>query len=102
MSFRIGVFAYPAFILVIQMARPNAVHAFEKAGAFSLATSRKPQSLEVPRRALVRAVKKKLLLPTGDGRYYLDRHALKRSDRRTLWIMALGLLAFLPLVWVMW
>lgn len=102
MPFRIGVIAYPAFIVALQLGKPSATGAFERAGAFSPETSRRPQSLEVPMKALRRATKKKLLVPVGDGRYYLDRAALKRADRKTMIIMLATLVSFAPLVWLMW
>lgn len=101
MPFRVGLMAYPVFVLVTQLSKPSAVPAFEKAEAFSPETSRRPSSLNVPLKAMRRALKKNLLVPVGDGRYYLDRAVLRRADRRNLLIMGVALLAFLPLAWLM-
>ncbi|MCL4222397.1 MAG: hypothetical protein KJZ65_13620 [Phycisphaerales bacterium] len=101
MPARVGLLAYPVFVLVTQLSKPSAVPAFEKAGAFSPETSRRPSSLNVPMKAMRRALRRNLLVPVGDGRFYLDRHALRRADRRNMIIMAIGLLAFLPLAWLM-
>jgi len=102
MPFRLGILAYPAFFLVTQLARSSAVAAFEKAGAYDEATSRRAASLHVSRKAIARAMRKRLLVATRDGRYYLDRQAVRRSDRRTMLWLALGLVSFIPLVWLMW
>lgn len=101
MPARIGLLAYPVFVLVTQLSKPSAVPAFEKAEAFTPETSRRPTSLNVPMKAMRRALKKKLLVPVGDGRFYLDRQALRRADRRNMIVMGVSLLAFLPLAWLM-
>ena len=102
MPLRIATLAYPLMIAAVQFGKPSATAAFEDAGAVSAETSRKADSLRVPRKALARAVKKGLVVPVGDGRYYIDRAAVKRSDRRTLIITALGLLSAVPLIWILW
>ncbi|KAA0215637.1 MAG: hypothetical protein DYG94_08570 [Leptolyngbya sp. PLA3] len=101
MPLRVGLLAYPMFVVITQLSRPSAVPAFEKAEAFTPETSRRPSSLNVPMKAMRRGQKKKLLVPVGDGRYYLDRAALKRADRRSMFILVLALLGFLPLAWLM-
>jgi hypothetical protein len=47
-------------------------------------------------------VKKGLLVGVGDGRYYLDRSAVRRSDLRGFTMMAFVALTFVPLVWLLW
>lgn len=101
MPFRVGLLAYPAFVIVAQLGKPSAVPEFEKAGAFSSETSRRPSSLNVSMKAMRRASKKGLLVPVGDGRYYLDRNALRRADRRMLFMLVGGFVAFIPLAWVL-
>lgn len=99
---RIGLLAYPLLAMAVQLGKPSAVGAFERAGAISPETSRKPSSLEVPAKAVRRAVKKGLLVGVGDGRYYLDRSAVRRSDLRGLATMGFVALSFVPLVWLLW
>jgi len=81
MPFRIGVVAYPLFLVALMASRTSAVSEFEKAGAFDEFTARRPESLNVRRRLVVKALEKKLLIAVGDGRYYVDRAAVKRRDR---------------------
>jgi hypothetical protein len=102
MPLRIGLVAYPAFLLAIHLAKPSAVAAFEKARAYSPETSRRPTSLRVPRKAARRAIRKGLLIPAGDGRYYWDRRAVRRSDRKAMIFSALALAVFVLLLWLMW
>ncbi|MCA9278590.1 MAG: hypothetical protein H6815_08020 [Phycisphaeraceae bacterium] len=102
MPMKIGLFAYPAMVFMAYLSRPNAVHAFESAGAFSPETSRKPESLNVPMKALRRAVRKRLLVQATNGRYYIDRRMLRRSERQAFVLFAVALLAAVPLFWLMW
>ncbi|MCA9293818.1 MAG: hypothetical protein KDA20_08390 [Phycisphaerales bacterium] len=96
MPMRIGLIAYPAFIMMMQVAKPSAVPAFEKARAFDADSARRPQSLEVRQKAVRKAVNKGLLVAAGNGRYYLDRAKVKKSDRTHLAIMGLVLLTAIP------
>jgi hypothetical protein len=100
MPMRIGLLAYPAFFIVLQIAKPSAVPAFEAVNAYTPETSRRPQSLEVKQKALRKAVKKKLLVPVGDGRYYLDRAAVKRRDRANLVLMGIVALTAIPVAFM--
>lgn len=102
MPFRAAALAYPAFVAALYLSRPNAVAEFEKAGAYSPETSRRPQSLKVRRKLVKKAVNKKLLVAVGDGRYYVDKAAVRRSDRKKLILFVLTLLSFLPLLWLIW
>lgn len=102
MPLRIGLVAYPAFLIALQLARPSAVGAFEKARSYTPETSRRPASLQVPLKAVRRAVRKGLLVPVGDGRYYLNQSAVRRRDRRTMAIFAASLVVVALLVWLTW
>jgi|GEM_PF-2753713 len=102
MPLRLAALAYPAFAAALYLSRPNAVAAYEKAGAYSRETSRRPESLEVRRKVLKKAVDKGLLIPVGDGRYYLDRDAVRQADRRKIYFWVFVLLSFLPLLWLLW
>jgi hypothetical protein len=102
MPLRIGLLAYPLMIFAVQMGRPSATAAFERAGATTPETSRRPSSLEVPMRATRRALRKKLLVPVGDGRYYLDERAVRRADRRTMILMVIATASFIPVLWLIW
>jgi hypothetical protein len=102
MPLRIGLLAYPLMIFALQMGRPSATAAFERAGAVTPETSRRPSTLEVPMRATRRAIRKKLLVPVGDGRFYLDERAVRRADRRTMILMIIATAAFVPIVWLIW
>lgn len=102
MPLRIGVLAYPLFLIALQLSKPSAAAIFEKAGAVSLETSRRLESLEAPRKSLRRAVCKRLVVSVGDGRYALDTPAVRRSDRRTLALMIAGLAPLALLVWLLW
>ena len=94
--------AYPAFVGTLYFSRPNVVAAFKKAGAFTAQTSRRPDSLKVGRIPTGKAAKKGLLIPVGDGRFYIDRAALRRADRKKWVVLALLLLPFLPFLWLIW
>jgi hypothetical protein len=101
MPFRAAALAYPAAILFIQMSRSTAVPAYEKALAYDVDSSRRPSGLEVSAKSVRRAVRKRLLVPVGDGRFYLDRAAVRRSDRRSTLILVLATGAFIPLLWLL-
>lgn len=101
MPLRAGVLLYPAFLVAIHLSRPNAVAEFEKAQAFTPESARKPEGLRVPKKAVTRAVKRRMLVPLGDGRYYIDRDSLRRSDRKSAALMAGATAAFLIMLWLM-
>lgn len=101
MPFRAAALAYPAAILLIQMSRSTAVPAYEKAGAVDVDSSRRPSGLEVSAKSVRKAVQKRLLVPVGDGRYYLDQAAVRRSDRKNMLVLALATAAFIPLLWLL-
>ena len=84
MPFRLAALAYPMVALGLLASRTSAVAEFERAGAFDESTARRPESLEVRRKLVQKAVAKKLLVAVGDGRFYVDRAATKRRDRNAL------------------
>lgn len=100
MPIRIGLLTYPVLLAAAALGRPDAVSAFEAADAYSPESSRRPDGLGVPRKALHRAVRKGLVIPVGDGRYYLDRVAMKRADRKKLTMLVVTGVSMLPLLWV--
>lgn len=102
MPFRLGLLAYPVMVLGYQLAKPNAVAEYEQAKAFTPDRARFPEDLKVPRKAVRKAVEKKLLIPVPGGRYYINQEAVRRRDRRNMIFMVIALLAFVPLVWLMW
>ena len=102
MPMRLAALAYPAFAAALFLSRPNAIAAFEKADAYTPETSRRPKSLNVPLKLVKKAVKKGQLIPVGDGRFYVDRNAVRKADRNKIVIAVLVLLSFLPLLWLMW
>jgi hypothetical protein len=83
------------------MSRPSVIGEFDKVEAYTPETSRKPSSLGLTHKATKRAIAKKLLVSVGDGRFYLDRAAVKRSDLRSTTIMIVAFVASLPLLWLM-
>jgi hypothetical protein len=102
MPFRAAALAYPAFVAALYFSRPNAVASFRKVNACSPEKSRRPKSLEVPMKLVKKAVKKGYLIPVGDGRFYLDQNAVRKSTRKKMILFVLTLLSFLPLLWLMW
>lgn len=101
MPFRIGLVMYPLAIAAWKLSRPSVIGEFDKVEAYSPETSRKPSSLGLSHKATKRAIAKKLLVSMGDGRYYLDREAVKRSALRSTLFMVVGIVATLPLLWLM-
>jgi hypothetical protein len=94
--------AYPAFALVLHLSKADAVGAFERAGAVSEETSRRPASLEAPRKAVIKASRRGLLVPVGDGRYYVNQEAARRADRRNTAMLIAGAALMVPLIWLTW
>ena len=102
MPMRLAALAYPAFAAALYLSRPNAVAAFEKVNSYSQETSRRPKSLEVSLKLTKKAVKKGHLIPVGDGRYYVDRDAVRRSDRKKMIFFVMTVLSFVPFFWLLW
>jgi len=86
----IGLLAYPLFLFGLFASRSSAVGEFERAGAIDASTSRRPESLSVPRSKVKKDLAKGLLVAVGDGRYYVDRAAVKRRDRKMVLIFGGG------------
>ncbi|MEZ6233826.1 MAG: hypothetical protein R3B68_06515 [Phycisphaerales bacterium] len=92
MPFRVGALAYPVALILLTRQMPSAASAFRKAGALSPKTARKPTSVGLSGVWLFEgAVRKGLIVPTGDGRYYLDA-AKDRARQRRLWAIVVGVL----------
>jgi len=100
--FRLALLAYPAMVVAYQLAKPNAVAEYEQAKAFTPERARFPEDLKVPRRAVRKAVQKHLLIPVPGGRYYINQEAVRRRDTRNMVSMIVALLAFVPVVWLLW
>ncbi len=76
---------------------------FYEAKAFSAETSRRPASLGIDRAPFIAdAVKSGVLVPVGDGRYYVNRPLYVRRRNR-LWIAATaaGLLLGAVVFWLL-
>ena len=84
MPMRLGLIVYPLFILALMFGKSaGTVSKFMKAGAQSAATARKPASVGVSDMELVkRAEKRRALIGTGDGRYYVNVPRLLRVRKR--------------------
>ena len=85
MPLRIGLLAYPLFILVLVFGKSaGTVQKFVKAGATAPETARKPASVGVKDVYFVqRAEKRGALIHTGDGRYYVNVPRLLRVRKWT-------------------
>ncbi|MCA9312045.1 MAG: hypothetical protein KDA21_12610 [Phycisphaerales bacterium] len=102
MPFRVGVLAYPLFLMVIGASRADAVGPYERAEAYTPERSRRPESLNVPYKAIRRALKRGLLVAAGPGRYYLDRKAVARRDRNRLLLWGSVILSTIAMVVLLW
>ncbi len=76
--------AYPIAVVLLAASRPSAIGAFEAVKAYTPETARRPQGLKVRLKSVAKAVRKGLLVPVGDGRYYVDRRAVRRQDARLI------------------
>ncbi|MBX3363851.1 MAG: hypothetical protein KF866_03715 [Phycisphaeraceae bacterium] len=74
----------PLAMLMLARSMGKSVPArFFDAQAFSVETSRRPAGLGIDRAPLLAdAVKSGVLVPVGDGRYYVDRAVFLRRRRR--------------------
>ncbi|MBK7405717.1 MAG: hypothetical protein IPJ41_14140 [Phycisphaerales bacterium] len=102
MPFRVGLLLYPVFLLLTARTKNSAAAKFRSAGALSPETARRPESFDLPRTlgVIQDGVRRGLLIPVGDGRYYLDLGAHKRRRRFRLGMYLAGTLAFALLVLV--
>jgi hypothetical protein len=84
-----GALIMPLAILAMLLRDRGPVSKFLKAGATSPETARKPRSLEITNPDLYSgAIRRRILVSAGDGRYWVDVVALKRSRRRLIIIAA--------------
>lgn len=81
---KLGMVAYP-LVAVGMIAHKNAaIGPFVDVNAFTPDTARKPESLKVDYRAVRRAVRTGVLVPVGDGRYFVDEPRWKKRFIRNL------------------
>ena len=107
MPFRtIGAVLFPLMILAMILKQKGPVERYLKAGAVSPETARRLTDLELREHYILPdAVKRGLLVETGDGRYYVNVAAFRRRRRR---IVALAIVAGLALgaavllIWPPW
>lgn len=80
MPYRIGLLAYPLFIFLTARQRNSAASKFLAAGAVSPETARRPESLAIPRNlGLINdGVRTGVLVPIGDGRFYVNVPAYRK------------------------
>lgn len=99
-----GALIMPLAIISLLLRDRGPVGKFIKAGATSPNTARKPRSLEITNPDLYAgAVRRGILVPTDDGRYWVDLATWRRSRRRIV-IMATALLVLIGVValYVLW
>ena len=101
MPLRFAMVLYPVSMLAWKLSRPSAIEEFDRVAAYSAATSRKPSSLGVPNKTAKKATAKGLLIAVGDGRFYLDRAAVRRAELVTTIGLIVGTLLFIPIMWLM-
>lgn len=99
MPFRIGAVAYPVALLMLARKMPSPLAAFRRAGACSPKTARRPASLGLSGAWLFEgAVRRGLIVATGDGRYYLDPQRDRAHRRKCRIAIAAVLVLTTPLV----
>ncbi len=82
MPLRVGLIAYPVFVVFLALSKRGTVSKFVQAHAVSPETARKPVSVGVNDPDAVRsATAKKLLIATGDGRFYVDEKRYRARQR---------------------
>ncbi len=96
MPFRIGLVAYPLFLLLTARQKSSAASRFLAAGAVSPETARNPDSLGIPRTlGLVKSgVRTGVLVPVGDGRYFVNVRAYTRRRNLVVGLLIGGSLLF--------
>lgn len=102
MPYKFGALLYPSILLAVVVGQSRTPAArFAKAGAFSPETSRRPSSLGVTGLGLIEhAVKTGVLVPVGDGRFYVDRARHRR--RQTVTLTSLAVILLMPFALAGW
>ncbi|HMN96614.1 MAG TPA: hypothetical protein PKC43_01730 [Phycisphaerales bacterium] len=96
-----GAIALPASIILLILRQKGPADALVKAGATTPETARRPASVGMQSRHLVESLERSgLIVPVGDGRYYVDLPRLRRRTRRIF--VAAALLASAGLGCVAW
>jgi hypothetical protein len=86
------------FVVAIAASQRGPVGKFLHAGAVSTETARRPSSLDIMYVDTVRsAVKRGILVATGDGRYYVDLHVYRRRQQRMKIVLVVATVVFLLL-----
>lgn len=102
MPSKLGALAYPLMLGGLLLSRQSAVGEFERVKAFDESSSRRPESLNVRRKLVQKAVEKGLLVAVGDGRYYVDMARVRRRDRTALLLWGGGgLVVTAALIWLL-
>lgn len=101
MPMRIGLIAYPLFVIAIAASKGGVVSKFAKANAFSPETARKPASLSIrDTDSVCAAAKRGLLIATANGLYYVNQTRYRRRQRLTIAALAaLGIIIALLTVY---
>lgn len=100
MPLRLGAIALPIGLLLLARKMPSPLAAFRRANALSPQTARKPSTLNLPTWSIEAAQRKGLVVPTGDGRYYLDPE--RDRARRRSWSIAMVVTAALTVPLAAW
>ena len=83
----LGMRIFPASIIMMILRQKGPTKQFIAIGATSPKTARKPASAEVTNQDLMAGpLRRRVLVPTGDGRYYVDLHR-RTFVRRRLWLI---------------
>ena len=103
MPLRIGLLAYPLFMIAILGNQKSATARFLKAGATSPETARRPSSLNANADQVADAVKSGVLVPTGDGRFFVDLVRYRARRRVLIGALTIGFALVTALtVWFSW
>lgn len=90
---KIGLVAAPFMLVAMILRDTGPVPAFLEAGADAPERARRPSSIGVDEGVGLRdAVRARLLVATGDGRYWVDRRRWRRH-RQLLWALSGGIVA---------
>lgn len=104
MPLRVGLFAYPLMLFFLGVsAKGGGAGRFVSAGARSVETSRRPESLGIRggRDTLAGAIKRGVLVEVGDGRYFVDMTVYRRRQRALyLALGAVGLVGGSVTLWL--